>query len=572
MRLPRSTLLVLLPAALAGCDDDLASPFLRDAVGGLFRPPLELEVGEVRLLSAAEAGAVVLRGGRDGAEYVYVPFNASAAATGRLALELRGTGLLPPGSPPTPAQAPAAPAIPLPDAPREDARFHLRLRQREARELKPLVGGAAALRMPSAALAADRHALGVGDTLRLNTNAEAACSDARPRQVRIAALSERAIVAEDLDNPGGGFSPEEFQHVAAVFDTLLYPVTVANFGELVYPGYLAPRDRVLLLYTRAVNELTAPGSGSYVGGFFFSRDLFPPQAQPGFEACAASNAAPILYLLAPDPAGEAGNVRSREFVLRVTLGTVAHELQHLVNQSRRLFATRAAEPFEEVWLNEGLSHIAEELVFYRATGLNPRENLDAAALAASEHVRRMFFTYQASNFGRFAEYLENPDTTSLLGIDDLPTRGASWAFLRYAADQEDGPDAAFFQRLVDGAGAGVANLAAALPVEPLDLMQSWTVAVYTDDALPGVAFAPLYQQPSWNYRSVYAALTAGPASGRYPLRVRPLTAEPQRFELKGGGAAFFRFGIPAAREAIVRITSGGSAPDERLRISLVRIR
>jgi hypothetical protein len=46
-------------------------------------------------------------------------------------------------------------------------------------------------------------------------------------------------------------------------------------------------------------------------------------------------------------------------------------------------------------------------------------------------------------------------------------RGASWAFLRYAADQENGPDATFFRSLVDGGEAGLANLRAALPVDPI---------------------------------------------------------------------------------------------------------
>jgi hypothetical protein len=246
---------------------------------------------------------------------------------------------------------------------------------------------------------------------------------------------------------------------------------------------------------------------------------------------------------------------------------VAHELQHLINQSRRLFSTANANPLEEVWLNEGLSHIAEELMFYNATGLSPRQNIGIETVRSSPEIRQAFNTYQISSFGRFISYLEKPDTASLLGVDNLPTRGASWAFLRYAADQENGPDHLFFRKLVDGREVGVKNLANALPVDPIGLMQSWTVSNFTDDVLPTVPFSVLYRQPSWNYRSIYTALLS-----RYPLEVRPLTGEESVFTLRGGGAAYLRFAVPPRGQAAIVTTTGGNIPEDRLRISVTRLR
>ncbi|HEV2146228.1 MAG TPA: hypothetical protein VGR37_02305 [Longimicrobiaceae bacterium] len=560
---------------LAACDEGPASPALQLRVAELFREGTALEVGGVLTLTAAEAGSIILPGFADGAEYVYVPFNASESATAQLELQVQGTNVLPPtGASASRAAGPSRAAIPLPGDPPEDARWHLRLRQRESRELTPLVRAAAAAPdFSRAAAGAIPAAPALGDVLEINANAEQPCRQPDLRRGRVVALSGRAVVVEDLANPSGGFSEAEYRNVAQVFDTLIYPVSVRNFGEPRYASFIAPQERIILFYTRAVNDLTAPGSNSYVGGFFFGRDLYPRQPQGRFEACPASNQAPIMYLLAPDPRGEAGSVRSRDFVLRVTLGTVAHEFQHLINQARRLFVTAGAQPFEEVWLNEGLSHIAEELMFYHSTRLGPRENIGPAALV-TPHVLQMFFTYQVSNFGRYISYLENPDTTALIGVDDLPTRGASWAFLRYAADQEPGEDALFFRRLVDGVGSGVPNLARALPVSPIDLMQSWTVSVFTDDALPGVVFPPLYQQPSWNFRSVITGFKNAqgtPLHPGYPLRVSALTAQEQTFRLKPGGAAFLRFRVPAGEEAVIRTTAGGTVPGERLRISVVRI-
>jgi hypothetical protein len=576
MRLRNVFPILLLSAA--GCDGEPTTPGLESSVSALFRNPARLEVGEVLTVTAAEAQTLILAGGANGAEYLYVPFNASEAATGFLNLEVRGGNVVPPTGPPNPDRAPGLAALagiaPGTD-PQPDWAFHERLREREVRELAPLVRsrtGVAANRAP-AGVAAPRMAIGlpsnpgVGEVLEINANANQACSSPNLRQGRVVAVSNRAIVVEDVANPPGGFTAEEYRNIAVTFDTLIYPVDVRNFGDPVFGSFITPRERIVIFYTRVVNELTPPNSRSLIGGFFFGRDLFPREATQAFAACPASNQAPIMYLLAPDPEGAAGNVRTKAQVLRTTLATVAHEFQHLINQARRFFVFSSGQPFEEVWLNEGLSHIAEELVFYNASGLGPRQNIGVDELRAAPNAVNAFNTYQGNNIGRFAAYLEDPDTASLLGVDNLPTRGASWAFLRYAADQESGPDAPFFRSLVDGGEAGLANLRAALRVDPIGLMQTWTVSNYTDDALPGVSFGPLYQQPSWNFRGIYTTILQ-----RYPLKVSALTVEERSFRLLGGGAAYLRFGVPAGGRAVLTTTSGGTVPGNRLRISVARIR
>lgn len=576
MRL-RTTFPVLLLLA-AACDGDPTTPGLENSIAALFQDGTRLEVGEVLTVAASDAQTVVLAGGDNGAEYLYVPFNASGVATGFLTLEVRGGSVVAPTGPPNPSRVPASMGLAgamRGNDPPPDLAFHERLRQREIRELSSLVrsrSGPAANRAP-AAPATPLLALGVpsdpavGEVLEINANADQACSSPSIRQGRVVAVSTRAIVVEDLANPSGGFTAEEYRNIAVTFDTLIYPVDVQNFGDPVFGSFITPQERIVIFYTRVVNELTPANSPSMVGGFFFGRDLFPRAATAEFAACPASNQAPIMYLLAPDPSGEAGNVRTKAQVLRTTLSTVAHEFQHLINQARRFFVFPEGEPFEEVWLNEGLSHIAEELMFYNASGLGPRSNIGVGELRAAPNAVNAFNTYQINNIGRFAAYLEEPDTASLLGIDNLPTRGASWAFLRYAADQEDGPDAPFFRSLVDGGETGLANLRAALPVDPVGLMQSWTVSNYTDDALPGVRFGPLYQQPSWNFRDIYGVVLDG-----YPLKVSALTGEEKTFRLLGGGAAYLRFAVPAGGRATVATTSGGTVPGDRLRISIARIR
>src|SRR5690606_23646136 len=155
---------------------------------------------------------------------------------------------------------------------------------------------------------------------------------------------------------------EHFATIAGTFDDLVWDVNIASFGE---PSDIDENGRVIIFYTRAVNELTPSGADSYVGGFFYNRDLFPTS---GANGGAGSNEGEMFYMLVPDPNGEVnGNRRATDFVLERTYSVLAHEFQHLINDSRRLYVNKALV-WEDSWLNEGLSHIAEELAFYAASG------------------------------------------------------------------------------------------------------------------------------------------------------------------------------------------------------------
>jgi hypothetical protein len=223
---------------------------------------------------------------------------------------------------------------------------------------------------------------------------------------------------------------------------------------------------------------------------------------------------------------------------------------------------------EEAWLNEGLSHIAEELLFYRVSGLAPRMNLDRATVLSGAP-REAFINYQQQNFGRFITYLKAPELNTLIGVnDELETRGAAWAFLRYAADRRGGVERDFWYALVNSSLTGVPNLRAALATDPIQWMQDWTASVYADDAVPTPT---RYQQPSWNFRSVVPAFSS--ANGTFPLKTFNLAAaEPLNLTLQGGGAAFVRFGVAPLTQTALRTTSGGTVAPQRLRITLIRTR
>ena len=366
------------------------------------------------------------------------------------------------------------------------------------------------------------------------------------------AIGTRSIVLSDTLNPAGGFTTADFQRFAARFDTLVYPVDVTNFGA---PADIDNNQKVVLLFTSAVNALTPPNSASYVAGFFFDRDLFPVADTPQFQGCAGSNYSEMFYLLAPDPTGLInGNVRRTSFVDSVTTGVLAHEFQHLINASRRLYVTQGVEEFEVVWLNEGLSHIAEELLFYRESGLTPRQNIDSIRIRSTNTIRNAFNTDMSSNTSRYRSFLVAPSANSPFRDDDsLETRGATWNLLRYLADRKTGVEAATWQALVNTTRVGLPNLSAVFGSDIASKVRDWNVSHYTDDASSGLPAEHL--QPSWDWHSVFKAL-AGTGKA-YPLDVKTLTGGAASGTLIGGAAAYYRFSIPANTTATLTLTAPG---------------
>lgn len=394
----------------------------------------------------------------------------------------------------------------------------------------------------------------VGGEFQFNVEArdnKDSCKDAAFRTGRVVAVSQRAILIADGANPAGGFDQSDYDEIGRKFDQLVWPVVTRSFGE---PSDIDRNDRVILFFTSAVNDLTPVGADSYVGGFYFARDLFPKVATKALQACVNSNEAELLYMLVPDPSR--GGPFSKERVVRSTLGTAAHELQHLVNASRRLYVIGASgsEWSELTWLNEGLSHIAEELMFYAATGLDNGRNLTIDALRASPSIKDAANAYAISNFGRLEKFYENPENNGPYDDDvgsDLASRGAAWQFLRYTADQRSGSETAFWKQLVDSRRTGLANLRQALGADPMPILRNWSVAVLADDAVKGVQ--PLFAQPSWNYPSVLSALN----QGVYPLKTRMLSnGATENIDLIAGGAAYLRFAIPAGGRAELKAAAG----------------
>lgn len=465
-------------------------------------------------------------------------------------------------------------------AAREPERFEVQRRATERRELTALVSAAREWRAAShgiAALAAAAPEPKVGDVMTLNTNAIQACSAPNNRPARVAAVGTRSVVVADNENPSGGYTDAEYASIAATFDTLIYPLDTTAFGA---PSNVSVHGKILLFFTRSVNALTPVSTNNFtIGGFFFSRDLYPKVARNGLGACAGSNEAEMFYLLVPDPNGEVNsNKRTKDNVTTLNLGTIAHEFEHLINAGRRLYVNTSATPNEETWLDEGLAHTAEELLYYRVSGFTSRQNLNLSQVSAQP---ANFSNYASQNFSRLYQFLINPELNSPYAPNDsLATRGATWHFLRFAAGRQSAlGEPAFYRALVNSQTTGRTNLTNVLggSAQFATYLRDWTVSIIADDysTATTAALDARYIMPSWNFRSIFPGLRigSGNALGVYPINSRSLlSGAPQRITLAGGTSSYVRFALLSGNSSYVSLASNGAALPTDMRYAIVRLR
>lgn len=526
-------------------------------------------VGQV--MTGLTGSSLCLAGGSSDADFALIAFNASSVPTGTASLTLQATGVTAPTSSILTnvfalhgaSMSLASTALAGPRT--RNVAFDARLRANERRVLTPRI---AAARRDFAA----RHSAGgalrdvipssvtVGQLLRLNTNVDSACTLPTYSIGRVVAITNNAIIVADTANPTGGFTDAEYQSIGVSFDTLINPLDTRNFGQ---PTDIDGNGHVLIFFSRAVNALTAAGSDSYIGGFFYARDLFPIVATTDFDACPGSNYGEMFYIMVPDPTGAVnGNAFTKDFVSNGLLPTLAHEYQHLINGARRMYVNTQATDFEEVWLNEGLSHIAEELMFYAESGLQPRQDVSATTIRSSQAYINAYNSCASANLGRYGEFLRAPTINSPFAPNDsLATRGATWSFLRFAVDRQNTTDSNIWYQLVNSTVTGLDNLQNVFGTSLGTLFRDWSTAVIAD-GVSGVD--PKYSQPSWDFRSIYDAV-----GGSYPLVTTSLASGTQLPEsMDGGGAAYVRFTVAAGAAGYVQ---WGTLPST-VELTLVRTR
>jgi hypothetical protein len=391
-------------------------------------------------------------------------------------------------------------------------------------------------------------------------------------------VSDRAVIVEDTVG-SGAFTMPEYQAIAANFDDVIFATDTAYFGS---PADIDSNgERIVLLFSAGVNVMSDASPNGYddgiVAGFFCPTDLG-----------GGGNDAEMFYLFMPDSAGDyttaADEGITKAQVLNFANGTVAHEFQHLINAQRGLGGSADA------WLNEGLSHLAEEVVGHAATGFAPGTELSLSDYDAIPDGVDVFNSYHIGNWFNLSQYLIQPsDTAGLVMASDpfgpatFRMRGTSWSFVRYLLDRfETAPtEVARTRALIqDGSADSRDAVATVFGVAFDSLVSDWAMMLAVDNQ-PGVVSRAELQLLSYRLRDMYAELAARSSafppgefllaqtmldlsvSGSREVDVFSYAGDYLRLEApSGSGAAGLRVGVPGTA-ADLSSTVGG-------RVSILR--
>jgi hypothetical protein len=529
---------------------------------------LQLGLGEVRTLTSNEVASLCIASSASGSEYVLIPFNNSSVASTTVPLTIVGTNATAVAASALGSLPVSSGLIPGADVPMGSIQATLAgetaFREMEERELAPRFAALHAIRggatVRKSLIPGAPSTPAVGSVVSLNADLSSSCGPKQVHPARVVAVLPHTIVFLDNQSPAGGYTDAELTAFATGFDTLGFAIDTLNFGG---PTDIDGNGRVGVFFTPGVNQRAQLADGGVVTGLFFSRDLVPAT---GTNGCAGSNEGEMFYLAVPDPNRTINaNYSDKAFLGNNVPGVLAHEFQHMINAGRRLYVNNAARS-EEIWLNEGLSHIAEELLYYRISGNNARANIAAPLIGSSSAQINAFNSYAGANFSRLATYLKATESNSpYSSVDALAMRGAIWQLLRYAADRKGGTEATTWRSLVNSTSSGGANVDAVFG-NLVAITRDWAVAQFADDA--GFNVPSAYTHSSWNYRSVLGGTTAG---WELPKIFRALkNGEPQNLTLVGGGAAYVRFRVNSGVLVQLALTSSTQPVPPTLDFILVR--
>ncbi len=403
-------------------------------------------------------------------------------------------------------------------------RFHDGLRRREAAMALRSLG----VRSAPPALRAPPVPPVVGATRTFKVCADLDCKTTKNVPATARFVGVHAAIFVDDSAPAGGFTTADLTALGDQFDQHLYPIDVDRFGS---ESDIDNNGVVIVLLSKQINALVAKPAcnTSFITGFFFGADISPAFASQ-------YNNGEVFYGMVPDPNGTVTCSYSVSFVKRIIPVTFIHEFQHMINFNQKTLVRGG--PSEVLWLNEALSHLAEEL-----GGLH-YDSLNVDTTASRFLIGNLFNAF---------DYLKAPAATAVVTDDppgSLEARGAGWLFIRWLVDRY-GPMAT--RLLVQTAQVGAPAVQAAAGGTPLaDLLARWALAVYVSD-LPGFTAPPELRYTSWRFRTTYGSLNQqDPTNFDRPF---PLVPD------SGRGAATSVSGtIHSGAGAYVRVTQAPGAP------------
>jgi hypothetical protein len=467
--------------------------------------PLTLAVGEHSVVNpASTSGCVrVPAAGAAGAEYLLVLSSGATAENTSGSYQLRTSS---PGG--AAASPPAVPSVAFrqsisPRSPGAQRRFDGMLRARERQLLADLRHRGAFA--PPAAVTTAPPAVGHQRTFKVCTNLT--CTTFGDVTATARYVGDHIAIYLDDDVPQNDpLTTADLQNLGETFDEFHYPIDTTAFGR---ESDLDNNQVVIALMTDAVNALTSDCSDGRVVGYFFGGDLLVNFAN--------SNKSEVFYALVPHPSTSGCSAVSRQSVVNNLKPTLIHEFQHMISFNQRALVRSGQS--EETWLNEALSHFAEEL----AGRLIPSSECTPTFPSCRSQ-------YSSGNLLNVYDFMQEPEDEFLLfpGNGSLDERGAAWVFLRWTLDQFASDTilgTATTRQLVQTTALGAANVVAATGGNFQTMVAQYLMALYLDDSGFTEPTGRL-RLKSWGLRSIFVdpanQAPQGPFSG-FPLVPRVST-------------------------------------------------
>lgn len=394
------------------------------------------------------------------------------------------------------------------------------LRSWERTHLNP-TGGVPALRRSVSSSVSPTSAtasVSTGDLMHLRVptaNSSDPCTHYVDVTGRVQVVGTRAIVVADTANPTDGFTSGDYASFSSQLDSQIFGTDVDYFGD---PGDIDGNGHILILFSKAVNRLSADSSKSYPLGFVFAGDWYP-RASSSTSSCASSDQGEIYYGRVPDPNGIYGAASTRKDELARAPLVMAHELVHLIQFGRRI---PLGLPFMGPALAEAQATFGEEVVGFAETGGGPNRNYYSDVVFSATKPDSVYWFL--NKFTDLVEYFGFKSATSR--VDGAPEQcgwwredpspclsrplwyGVGWSFLRWLTDQYvnmRGGNAQTLQRdiVVDPrTGLDAASDVIGTPMD--SLMAQWAAALYTDDRVPYLDRHLIFW--SWNLDSFQSAI------------------------------------------------------------------
>ncbi len=547
----------LVLVACGGTDPNPSTPLDCSAVN-----PTSLSAGEFTILDATQTACVRIPGaGAAEAQYLYVALAGEGTETSNgVSAPYRLQG----GASPTASVATVRPTADVGQAPGLAQAFHDRLRARErALTRQPAVVNASRARI-SASVVPTPPVVGAKRTF--NVCATTACDSFVQSTATAQVIGQRVAIFVDDSAPANGYTQSDLVTVGQLFDTQLYPIDTTAFGR---ESDLDSNGVVIVLLTQHVNELSpnCNTTRSVILGFFFGLDLLPSTAN--------SNDGEVFYGLVPGTATPGCSI-SNSFATETLPGVFIHEFQHMISFNQHVLIRGGG--VEDVWLNEGLSHFAEEL-----GGEGVPDNFCAPAFTNCES------QFNGGNLDNAYNYLDSLSFEAHFLIEPasssgtLGERGSNWLFVRWLADhfaatQPQGTE--LTRALVQTSRAGAANVAALTGEDFGTLVSQWQMANYLTSLTGFTPSSDRLRYTSLDLRAIFLSnFNRGVFPKPYPLTPDETSngAYDRTGILRAGSGRHLLVTQPVGSgEVALALTNGGGtatvSSTAKPRIALARVR